>query len=91
MGRKLSADIITGVRQAVQDFIAPGIEQLRGDIRALDARIIALEKTMEARFGQQDVKFDLLNSKLDALINLHNLEVRVARLESRNPGITSQQ
>jgi hypothetical protein len=43
-GPKMTTDIITGVRQAVQDFVAPEIRQLRGDISALDTRISALEK-----------------------------------------------
>jgi len=55
----VGSDVISGVRQAVQDFVAPGIQELRGEIKALDARISALEKIGEARFSE-------INSKLDS-------------------------
>ncbi|MGD0369419.1 MAG: hypothetical protein ABSA94_18365 [Acidobacteriaceae bacterium] len=55
----VNSDVITGVRQAVQDFVAPGIQELRGEIKALDTRITALEKISEARFSE-------IHSKLDA-------------------------
>jgi hypothetical protein len=72
----MSTDIITGVRQAIQDFITPEIRQIRGDITALDARISALEKIQDARFHE-------VNAKLDALLNMHNLEIRLAKLEAQ--------
>ena len=112
----MSSDVITGVRQAVQDFVAPGIQEIRGEIRALDARIIALEKISEARFSElntkiesrfsevnskmdarsgeantkidslsskMDARFSEVNSKLDAILNLHDLQARITKLESQ--------
>lgn len=97
----MSTDIITGVHQAVQDFVAPEIRELLGNIAALDSRITALEKVMEARFGEVDARFNALESKmesrfgevntrfnevnikLDTLLNMHNFEVRLARLEAQ--------
>jgi len=83
----VNADIITGVRQAVQDFVAPGLQELRGEIRALDARVAALEKISEARFSEMntrlDARFSEINTKLDALLNLHDLQVRITKLESQ--------
>ncbi|MBB6146081.1 hypothetical protein HNQ77_004051 [Silvibacterium bohemicum] len=61
----MSTDIITGVRQAVQDFVAPEIRQLRGDISALDTRIFAFEKVMEARFSEMNAKYDARFSELN--------------------------
>jgi hypothetical protein len=89
-----TTDIITGVRQAVQDFVAPEIRELKGNIAALDARITSLEKVMDSRFKEVDTRFNSLeskwdarfgeiNAKLDALLNIHNLEVRLARLEAQ--------
>ncbi|WP_197081908.1 hypothetical protein [Silvibacterium bohemicum] len=62
---QMSTDIITGVRQAVQDFVAPEIRQLRGDISALDTRIFAFEKVMEARFSEMNAKYDARFSELN--------------------------
>ncbi len=83
----MNSDVITGVRQAVQDFVAPGIQELRGEIKALDARVAALEKISEARFSEMNTKLDArfseVNTKLDALLNLHDLQVRITKLESQ--------
>jgi hypothetical protein len=83
----LNSDVITGVRQAVQDFVAPGIQELRGEIKALDARVAALEKISEARFSEMNTKlnarFSEIGIKLDAFLNLHDLELRITKLESQ--------
>jgi ABC-type phosphate transport system auxiliary subunit len=84
-----NSDVITGVRQAVQDFVAPGIQELRGEIKALDARISALERVNEARFSAMNTKFDSLssemNTKFDALSSELNtkLDSVNSRLDSR--------
>ena len=101
----MSTDIVTGVRQAIQDLVAPEIRQLQGNIAALDARLNALEKIQEAKFSELDAKsegrfnelsvrlnelgaksdarFNEVNTKLDAILNLHNIEVRLSRLEAQ--------
>jgi hypothetical protein len=94
----MTTDVITGIRQGIQDLVAPEIRQLRGDISAIDARITSLEKVMDARFNElnskmdarlnefnsrMDARFGEVNAKLDAVLNLHNLEIRLARLEAQ--------
>ncbi len=106
----MSTDIVTGVRQAIQDLVAPEIRQLQGNISALDARLIALEKIQEAKFSELSAKFDSrfneldarfkgieaksdarfneVNTKLDTILNLHNIELRLARLEAQKSAPT---
>ncbi len=35
-------DTVTTIRQAIQDFVAPEIKEIKGDIKALDAKIEGL-------------------------------------------------
>jgi hypothetical protein len=97
----MTNDIITGIRQGIQDFVAPEIRELKGSIAALDARITSLEKVMDSRFKEMDsrfkevdsrmnaldskwdARFGEINAKLDALLKIHDFEVRLARLEAQ--------
>jgi hypothetical protein len=90
----MTNDIITGIRQGIQDFVAPEIRELKGSIAALDARITSLEKVMDSRFKEVDSRINALdskwdgrfgeiNAKLDALLKIHDFEVRLARLEAQ--------
>jgi hypothetical protein len=78
-GRKTSvnSDVITGVRQAVRDFVAPGTQELRGKIKAPDARVAAPEKISEAPFSEKNIRLDArfseIGNKLDTLLSLRDL------------------
>jgi hypothetical protein len=61
--------VIEQIKKLLQDFIAPQIEALRGDIKALDARVIAesaavrqlvaaLEQLFDTRLSALEQKFD---------------------------------
>lgn len=72
----MDRDLISGIRQALQDVVAPEVRERRGHISALDTRIEALEKVQQARFSE-------VNAKFDTLLNVHSLELRNARLEPK--------
>jgi uncharacterized coiled-coil DUF342 family protein len=62
------------VKQAIQDVIAPEIQALRGDIRAIDTRIDGLKKRfdqrfdgIDKRFGQVDKRFDQMDVRFDLM------------------------
>jgi hypothetical protein len=78
--------VVEDVRQIVQDFLAP-------ELRALVARMDALEKVMDARFTTIDTRFlaldqklesrfETVNSKLDRLTDALAVDRRLARLEA---------
>jgi hypothetical protein len=50
--------VVEDVRQAFQDFLAP-------ELRAMVARLDALEKVMDARFAAQDVKIEAFQRSTD--------------------------
>lgn len=54
----MDTDLISGIRQALQDVIAPEVRELRGEMNALGARIEALEKVQQARFSEVNAKLD---------------------------------
>ncbi len=81
--------VIEDSRKVLQDFIAP-------ELRAIDARLTAIEKRMDGmdrRFDETDRRFERMERRLDhmeqsilaeirSLKNIHDLELRMARLEA---------
>jgi hypothetical protein len=59
--------------------VSANIQELRGEIKALDARITALEKISEARFSginsKLDARFSEVNSKIDSRFSEINFKV----------------
>jgi uncharacterized protein YhaN len=79
--------VVEDVRTVVQDFIAP-------ELRELKARVDALEKSMNERFGHVDERFNHAERTAQArheqvinaiqhLTDYTTLAQRVARLESK--------
>ena len=66
--------VVEDVRQAFQDFLA-------SELRAMVARLDALEKVMDARFSAQDVKIEGLQKSTD--IKFAALDVKFAALDSK--------
>ena len=55
------------VKQAIQDVVGAEIQTLRGDIKAVNARIDGLEKRFEAGFEQIDRRFEQVDKRFDQL------------------------
>jgi predicted nucleic acid-binding Zn-ribbon protein len=60
-------NIYQNLKQAIQDVIAPEMQQIRGDIKALSARMDAFEKSIDARFVAVDARFDAVDQRFDAV------------------------
>jgi len=56
--------MIEEIRDLFQNLIAPQLESIKGDIRALDAKF---DSKIEALDAKIDFKFDTLDAKIDAL------------------------
>jgi hypothetical protein len=52
------SDFVTGIRQALQDIVAPELARVAGRMDALDARMTALEKVMDARLSEMTTKME---------------------------------
>jgi len=81
--------VIEDMRKVLQDFLAP-------ELRAVHARLDAIEEKMEVRFSaieeKMDTRFEMVNTrimaldvKIDGLKTMLELEKRVERLEGRQP------
>jgi predicted nuclease with TOPRIM domain len=55
----MTENILETIRKGVQDFVAPEVRELKGDIRALGAKFDALH----AEFGVLHAEFDSLRSE----------------------------
>jgi Mg2+ and Co2+ transporter CorA len=81
------SDIITGLRQAIQDLIAPGIKALQMKVDALNRQIEvqhdAMMKTVEAFRAEMRSEFVALraNTQLDVLRQVSPLSERISVVE----------
>ena len=66
--------VVEGVRQVIQDFLAP-------ELRALVTRIDALEKVMNAKFDAMETKFEAFDTKFTAQDS--KIDSLRARMEDR--------
>jgi hypothetical protein len=70
------------VKKAFQDIIAPELQAVRGDIRVLDQRIVALDQKLSQKIDGVDAR---LTIKIDSLRTEVVAEIR--RLDTRIDGM----
>jgi hypothetical protein len=69
--------VIEDVRKVLQDFLAP-------ELRAINARLDAMEKVDEARHSEVLARIDSVAAQIDNLKVAFALDRRVERLENRD-------
>src|SRR2546430_17178739 len=81
--------MIDEIKELLQSFLAPQLEGIRGDIRALDAKIASIDMKLESKIDALDMKIDALDMKLDAKIGSVDTKVESFRREmlARNPRV----
>jgi len=50
--------MIEQIKNLLQDFIAPQLEAIRGDIKALDVKVIASEKSLSAQITASEQRVE---------------------------------
>src|SRR5207249_396661 len=73
--------MIDEIKELLQSFLAPQLEGIRGDIRALDAKIASIDMKLESKIDALDMKVDALDMKLDAKIGSVDTKVESFRRE----------
>jgi hypothetical protein len=73
------SDFVTGIRQALQDIVAPELARVAGRMDALDARMTALEKVVDARLSEMTTKME---AGFTQIIANQNIEASMAKLET---------
>jgi hypothetical protein len=82
------------VKKALQDALAPDLQEIRGEIKALNTRVDAAEKNAELRFTMLDrslaalehkidLRFDSLTKQLELDKKLETLQRRVEAGEKK--------
>jgi hypothetical protein len=61
--------MIEQIKQVLQDFLAPQLEAIRGDIRAMDAKF-------EAKFALLDTKIDSMRREIELMRREFSAETR---------------
>lgn len=76
------------VKKAIQALLAPDIQEIKGELKAVNTRIDGIEKRFDyleqainTRFDALDRRFDQTNEKIDNLVRQLNLEQRIAKIE----------
>lgn len=75
--------VVEDVRQVLQDFLAPELRAVAARFDAIDSRLTAIEKVMDARFAAQDSKFESLHKEIQQLGGSLDLERRLSRIEAK--------
>jgi hypothetical protein len=64
------SDVVQSVRQLLQDFIAPELRELKGDVKSLDSKIdsetVRLEEKIASESRQLGSDLKRLESKMDS-------------------------
>ena len=97
MAEKIVAGMDT-VKKAVQTIVAPGLADLKTEVRVngakqeemgkrleqkIDANTLRLEQKMDAGFSRMDQRFDSMAKSFDTQRELAVLKAKVAELEKR--------
>ena len=92
-------NLYQNLKQAIQDVIAPEMQQLRGDIKALSAKIDAVHQeltltqaftnrqfdAMDRRFSDMDKRFDEVDKRFNALKD--DIDRRFDAVDKRLDGV----
>jgi hypothetical protein len=73
--------VVEDTRKLLQDFLAPELRELKGQIDSLGTRTDMLEIKLQRERDENTQNFEELNAKLNLLLNLHSIEPRLAKLE----------
>ena len=76
MGRFMS--VVDDFRKVLQDFLAP-------ELRAISARLDAIEKVAEARHSELLTRIATVMALLESLKSSFELDKRIERLETKQP------
>jgi hypothetical protein len=82
-------DVVQSVGQAVQDFVAPEVRELKGAVKALDVKIDTKIEALEVKLDSFRTEIlaalenATLRGRLEDRTEIADLRERVARLEER--------
>lgn len=62
-------DILSSLRQLFQDLVAPEVREIRGDLKAVDARFNSTDVKIEGMGARLDQKIDTVGARLDQKID----------------------
>lgn len=86
------SDVVQSVRQLLQNFVAPELREIKGDVKHLDAKIDSETTRLEDKIASEarqigadmkrlEAKVDSGFAHLESLLENANLRERVTRLE----------
>ena len=82
----MEKQMLEDIKELFQAFIAPQLEGIKGDIRALDTKITALDTKIDAKIDSLDTKIDSLDTKVESyrrelLAEMRGMDQMIQRVE----------
>ncbi len=76
------------IKKGIQDFLAPDIKEIKGELKAINVRLDALEKNTSTRFQAIEdklaLRFNGIDQRFDDLIERLELDRRIEKLERQH-------
>lgn len=73
-----------GIGKFLRSLLTPEIENLKGQIKALDTKIDEKFKTTDGKIDNLGFQISALDEKIDFVNRIGQVEERLAKLESKN-------
>lgn len=81
----MEKQMLEDIKELFQAFIAPQLEGIKGDIRALDTKITALDTKVDTKISALDTKIDTKIAALDMKIDtkIDSLDTKIDSLDTK--------
>jgi hypothetical protein len=73
---------VEDIRQVFQDFLAPELRDIRGQMAALAIRIDAMDKRLETMEAMNGVRFQAMIQRLEQIQQSFAFDKRISNLEA---------
>ncbi|MGI0074081.1 MAG: hypothetical protein ACREA3_09755 [Nitrosotalea sp.] len=71
------------VIKAIEQFLLPQLNEIKGEIKALDTKIDSLEKIFKAEINSVRVEVKAIAERMDIVKEMEQFKSRLAQLEAR--------
>jgi hypothetical protein len=78
-----AAAVVSGIRGAVQDFLAPEVREMRADLRANTRRLEDVRAELREWRLSMDKRFERIEHQLDTYRDAQSLKEQMAELRAR--------
>ncbi|MDE1729019.1 MAG: hypothetical protein KGH81_07585 [Thaumarchaeota archaeon] len=75
---------IKGLREELEQFFLPQLNEIKGEIKALDTKIDSVRAEISSVRREMDIRFTALSEKLEIIKDVEQIKSRLTQLEARH-------